>query len=128
MAPRLAPIFRRPALLAPSIELVGTSRSSVRIARPTTMTDDDNVCAFGLKEMGEQWTESGEGLPRRLHPANSVRPHRRGFVGVHVLFDEFPPRRYNFLIIFQIRLTSRYLSLLKYAGAKQQISANILAI
>ena len=53
---------RRPAFLAPSIVDVGTSRSSVRIARPTT-TDEDNVGSFGLKELDVRRTESGEGLP-----------------------------------------------------------------
>ena len=48
---------RRQALLAPS-----TSRSSVCIAWPTT-TDEDNVCSFGLKEMDERRTESGEEMP-----------------------------------------------------------------
>ena len=96
--------------------VVGTSRSSVRITRPTTMTDEDNVGFFGLKEMDERRTESGEGLP--LPAAGCIRPtayflNDGGFVVVHVLFDEFPPRRYYFLIIYQIHLTSRYLSLLK---------------
>ena len=56
-------LYRRPALVAPSLGVVGTSRSSVRIAWPTTTTDEDNVGSFGLKEMDERRTESGEGLP-----------------------------------------------------------------
>ena len=54
---------RRPAFLAPFLGEVGTSRSSVRIARPTTTTDEDNVGSFGLKEMDVRRTESGERLP-----------------------------------------------------------------
>ena len=63
IAPRWAPICRRPALVAPSLGVVETSRSSVRITRPTMSTDEDNVGSFALKEMDERRTESGEGLP-----------------------------------------------------------------
>ena len=54
---------RRPALVAPSLGVIGTRRSSVRIARPTTTTDEDNVGSFGLKKVDERQTESDEGLP-----------------------------------------------------------------
>ena len=78
MARGLAPICRRPALLAQSLGVVGKSQSFVRIARPTTTTDADNVGSFGLKEMNERRTKSKGGRRCRLHPANGVRPHRRG--------------------------------------------------
>ena len=123
-APRFRSYCRRPALLAPSLGVVGTSRSSVRIARPTMTTDEDNVGSFGLKEMDNRRTESGEGLPR---PTAYVLADG-GFVGVHVWFDEFPPRRYHFLIIYQISWLVDTRRNLNRVGAKQQISANILAI
>ena len=69
---------RRPALVAPSLGVVGTSPSSVHITRPTTTTDEDNVDSFGLKEIDERRTESGEGLPLPAASANGVRPLRRG--------------------------------------------------
>ena len=68
---------RRPALVAPSLGVVGTSRSSVRVARPTTTTEEDNVGSFGLKEMDERRTESREVLPLPAASGNVVRPHRR---------------------------------------------------
>ena len=49
--------------VAPSLGVIGKSRSSVRIARPTTTTDEDNFSSFGLKEMDERRIESREGSP-----------------------------------------------------------------
>ena len=69
---------RRPALVAPSLGVVGTGRSSVRIARPTTTTDEDNVDSFGLKEMASDGPSPERVYRCRLHPSNGVRPHLRG--------------------------------------------------
>ena len=121
--------WRRPALAAPSLGVVGTSRSSVRIARPTTTTDEDNVGYFGLKEMDEQRTESGEGLPlppasgqrRTFSPTGASSVSTSGstsFSLVDIIF-------WLFTKLSQLVDTCRYLN---RVGAKQQISANILAI
>ena len=75
--------------------------------RPTTT--EDNVGSFGLKEMDERWMETGEG-----QPLSAVSKQRRtslptgGFVGVHVCFEEMPPRRHHSLTMSKYFLVSTY--------------------
>ena len=92
---------RRPALVAPSLGVVGTSRSSVRIVRPTTTTDEDNLSSFSLKEMDERRTESGERLPlpaasgqrRTTSPtgASSVSTSGRRVSASSISFSDYLP-------------------------------------
>ena len=123
-------ICRRPDLVAPSLGVVETrSRSSVRIARPTTTTDEDNVGYFGSKEMDERRTESGEGLPlpaasgqrRTSSPTGASSVSTSGSTSFR-LVDIFFSLAIKFAWLVDI---CRYLN---RVGAKQQISANILAI
>ena len=118
---------RRPALVGSSLGVGGTSRSSVRIAWPTTTTDEDNVGSFGLKEMDKRRTASGG-----VAAAGCIRPTAHvltdgSFVGVHVWFVEFLPRR-DFLLFTKFSRLVDTCCYLNGVSAKQQISANILTI
>ena len=129
VAPRSAPICRRSALVAPSLGMFGTSRSSVRFARPTTTTDEDNVGSFGWKEMYERRTESGEGLPL---PAASGQRRTSSPTGPLSMSTSGSTSLRLVDIIFSLSIKFAWLvdicRYLNRVGAKQQISANIIGI
>ena len=109
---RSPPICRRTSLLVQSLGVVETSLLFVCLpGRRRQMIE--TWAPSVLKEMDERWMESGEGLPRlALSGQRRTSSPTGGFVGVHVWFYEFPPRRHS-LIIYRILLTSRFLLLLK---------------
>ena len=88
------------------VELNTPLSSQVLIQLTTT---DDNVGSFGLMEMDERWMEIGERLP-----LSAVSKQRRtslptgGFVGVHVCFEEMPPRRHHSLTMSKYFPVSTY--------------------
>ena len=108
--------------------MVWTSRSSVRIARPTTTTDEDNMGSFSCRRWMSDGPSSQRGCRCRLYPVNGARPQQRGLrrcprlvrrVSASSIFSDFCTKS------SRLGDTCCYLN---GVSAKQQILANILAI